>query len=398
MTASVHASRRHSGHARGRYRRRRRRGRDRPARAARAGRRHAHRHRRHRSCDWRPSCFHLRILRDEQSCATTGAPLLVVSQFTLYGRTDRGRRPSWTDAAPARPWPSRWSTRSLPTASLGAAVATGLFGAMMQVGSVNDGPFTVSSMIALRPAARRLTCPSGRGLHDLRASPSVNQGPRSARMRPVSHAASHGRHTSDHRLAGIGYCEPTTAARTRFPGEPPYAPGNKSRPTDVRIRERAAAIRPASIVTKGASHGPTPPNRPQIARRPGLWHRPPPTTILRRPRRHDEPATSTPRAPRPTWCACTSTASASTALLTAEQEVELAKRIEAGVFAAHVLESDIELSPQRRVDLQMIVRDGGPRPQSPAGREPAAGRLAGQALHRPRHAAARPDPGGQPRA
>ena len=48
-----------------------------------------------------------------------------------------------------------------------------------------------------------------------------------------------------------------------------------------------------------------------------------------------------------------------TALLTAEQEVELAKRIEAGVFAAHVLESDVEMSPQRRKDLRMIVRDGG---------------------------------------
>ncbi|HEY5882939.1 MAG TPA: sigma-70 family RNA polymerase sigma factor [Nakamurella sp.] len=48
-----------------------------------------------------------------------------------------------------------------------------------------------------------------------------------------------------------------------------------------------------------------------------------------------------------------------TALLTAEQEVELAKRIEAGVFAAHVLESDVEMTPQRRKDLRMIVRDGG---------------------------------------
>ncbi|WP_420122272.1 sigma-70 family RNA polymerase sigma factor [Nakamurella sp.] len=48
-----------------------------------------------------------------------------------------------------------------------------------------------------------------------------------------------------------------------------------------------------------------------------------------------------------------------TALLTAEQEVELAKRIEAGVFAQHVLESDLEMAPQRRKDLRMVVRDGG---------------------------------------
>jgi len=48
-----------------------------------------------------------------------------------------------------------------------------------------------------------------------------------------------------------------------------------------------------------------------------------------------------------------------TALLTAEQEVELAKRIEAGVFAAHMLESDVDLPLQRRKDLRMVVRDGG---------------------------------------
>ncbi len=48
-----------------------------------------------------------------------------------------------------------------------------------------------------------------------------------------------------------------------------------------------------------------------------------------------------------------------TALLTAEQEVDLAKRIEAGVFAQHVLEVDVEMAPQRRKDLRMIVRDGG---------------------------------------
>lgn len=85
----------------------------------------------------------LRILRDDLSCAATGAPLLVVSQFTLYARTDKGRRPSWDLAA------SRDKAEPLVdevVAELhrrGAAVATGRFGAMMQVASVNDGPFTV---------------------------------------------------------------------------------------------------------------------------------------------------------------------------------------------------------------------------------------------------------------
>jgi D-aminoacyl-tRNA deacylase len=85
----------------------------------------------------------LRILRDEQSCATAGAPLLVVSQFTLYGDTRKGRRPSWTAAArPEHAAPLVDSVVDL-LRTKGARVETGLFGAMMSVRSVNDGPFTV---------------------------------------------------------------------------------------------------------------------------------------------------------------------------------------------------------------------------------------------------------------
>lgn len=85
----------------------------------------------------------LRILRDERSCATTGAPLLVVSQFSLYGDTRKGRRPSWTNSAPqekARPLVEEVVAR---LRARGATVATGRFGATMAVESVNDGPFTV---------------------------------------------------------------------------------------------------------------------------------------------------------------------------------------------------------------------------------------------------------------
>lgn len=85
----------------------------------------------------------LRLLRDEESCATSGAPLLVVSQFTLYGDTRKGRRPSWTSAA--RPEVAEPLVEAV-VADLrgrGATVATGRFGAMMRVHSVNDGPFTV---------------------------------------------------------------------------------------------------------------------------------------------------------------------------------------------------------------------------------------------------------------
>jgi len=85
----------------------------------------------------------LRILADEQSCATTGAPLLVVSQFTLYGDTRKGRRPSWTQAArPERAEPLI-DTVVAELRGRGADVHTGKFGAMMAVESVNDGPFTV---------------------------------------------------------------------------------------------------------------------------------------------------------------------------------------------------------------------------------------------------------------
>jgi D-tyrosyl-tRNA(Tyr) deacylase len=85
----------------------------------------------------------LRLLDGERSCAETGAALLVVSQFTLYGDTRKGRRPSWSAAAP----PDR--ARPLVDAVVdalrerGATVATGVFGAPMAVESVNDGPFTV---------------------------------------------------------------------------------------------------------------------------------------------------------------------------------------------------------------------------------------------------------------
>lgn len=85
----------------------------------------------------------LRILRDEESCASTGAPLLVVSQFTLYGDTRKGRRPSWTAAA--RPEAAEPLVEAVveQLRERGARVSTGQFAAMMAVHSVNDGPFTV---------------------------------------------------------------------------------------------------------------------------------------------------------------------------------------------------------------------------------------------------------------
>jgi D-aminoacyl-tRNA deacylase len=85
----------------------------------------------------------LRILDGEQSCATAGAPLLVVSQFTLYGNTAKGRRPSWTAAARGEVAEPLVAAVVGALRERGAHVETGVFGAAMAVESVNDGPFTV---------------------------------------------------------------------------------------------------------------------------------------------------------------------------------------------------------------------------------------------------------------
>jgi D-tyrosyl-tRNA(Tyr) deacylase len=85
----------------------------------------------------------LRILRDEESAASAGAPLLLVSQFTLYGDTRKGRRPSWIAAARPEAALAIFDAVVHELRGRGARVSTGKFGAKMAVRSVNDGPFTV---------------------------------------------------------------------------------------------------------------------------------------------------------------------------------------------------------------------------------------------------------------
>lgn len=85
----------------------------------------------------------LRILRDEQSAASAGAPLLVVSQFTLYGDTRKGRRPSWVAAARPEHAEPMVDAVVATLRDRGARVETGRFRAVMAVESINDGPFTV---------------------------------------------------------------------------------------------------------------------------------------------------------------------------------------------------------------------------------------------------------------
>ncbi len=95
------------------------------------------------ACAMAGKLHELRILRGDLSCAGTGAPLLVVSQFTLYARTDKGRRPSWDQAAPRDRAEPLVDEVVVELRRRGAEVVTGRFGAMMRVASVNDGPFTV---------------------------------------------------------------------------------------------------------------------------------------------------------------------------------------------------------------------------------------------------------------
>jgi D-aminoacyl-tRNA deacylase len=87
--------------------------------------------------------YHLRILRDEKSAADVGAPLLVISQFTLYADTRKGRRPTWQAAAPGPVAEPLVTAFADALRELGASVQTGVFGADMQVMLVNDGPVTL---------------------------------------------------------------------------------------------------------------------------------------------------------------------------------------------------------------------------------------------------------------
>lgn len=85
----------------------------------------------------------LRILDGERSATELDAPILLVSQFTLYGDARKGRRPSWSQAAPgavAQPLIARLEEL---LEGYGLHVESGAFGAMMRVSSVNDGPFSI---------------------------------------------------------------------------------------------------------------------------------------------------------------------------------------------------------------------------------------------------------------
>ena len=85
----------------------------------------------------------LRILEGERSCSDVAAPLLVISQFTLYADTRKGRRPTWQAAAPGPVAEPLVDAVVSSLRALGARVETGVFGADMKVSLTNDGPVTI---------------------------------------------------------------------------------------------------------------------------------------------------------------------------------------------------------------------------------------------------------------
>ena len=85
----------------------------------------------------------VRILDGEKSCSDIDAPLLVISQFTLYADLAKGRRPSWSAAAPGPVAEPLVSAVVQALREAGAKVQTGVFGAEMKVSLVNDGPVTI---------------------------------------------------------------------------------------------------------------------------------------------------------------------------------------------------------------------------------------------------------------
>lgn len=87
--------------------------------------------------------WRMRILRGEQSAEETGAGILVVSQFTLYGDARKGRRPTWAAAAPGDVAEPIYEAFCAALHDLGADPQRGIFGAQMEISLTNDGPTTL---------------------------------------------------------------------------------------------------------------------------------------------------------------------------------------------------------------------------------------------------------------
>lgn len=87
--------------------------------------------------------WELRLLREEQTLSEVAGSVLLISQFTLYGDARKGRRPTWSAAAPGQVSEPIYAAVGAALRRLGAEVQTGVFGADMQVTSINDGPVTL---------------------------------------------------------------------------------------------------------------------------------------------------------------------------------------------------------------------------------------------------------------
>ena len=138
----------------------------------------------------------VRILEGEKSCSDVNAPLLVISQFTLYGDARKGRRPTWNAAAPGEVAEPLVDEVVAQLRALGATVETGRFGADMRVSLTNHGPFTVLiEMLSVGRTASdgaepgRDRRPDGRAVYGSTTAPARPPCPRPAAPRPPARSA-----------------------------------------------------------------------------------------------------------------------------------------------------------------------------------------------------------------
>ena len=178
----------------------------------------------------------LRILREERSVAETGAPVLLVSQFTLYGDARKGRRPTWQAAAPGEVAEPLFEAVCTALEGLSTPVQRGRFGADMAVALVNDGPVTLTGTWR-----RRVSSVGGsrRGEHPLR--------PGRAHRRPLRalHPRGSGPARRFHPIAGTSPAPgadrfPASAHLRQREGRPAHPPACSSRPTTGARRQASA--------------------------------------------------------------------------------------------------------------------------------------------------------------
>ncbi|MBV9207433.1 MAG: D-tyrosyl-tRNA(Tyr) deacylase [Actinobacteria bacterium] len=171
----------------------------------------------------------VRILDGEKSCSDVGAPLLVISQFTLYAELSRGRRPSWSAAAPGPVAEPLVDAVVQALRDLGARVETGVFGAAMKVTLTNDGPVTlIIDVLALR---LQLSPEASTRPARTAAGPAARPGPGPGTRR--------GRTNAPARRSSAGWTPRWNRARSRSRTRSPKDRTSRAPPHPIRPARRA---------------------------------------------------------------------------------------------------------------------------------------------------------------